>query len=344
MQKDELFRRMDARLRRLDFAELWPGFRRYPCALYDREGVCLEGENLPPEKDWFANTAVCFRGKWTAIWNVEVDPPGEDMDLFTANLVHEMFHCYQYEMGESRWPDEREMLLYPMEEGNLRARRQELRLLARGAAEEDRAAFEAFREMRRLRKRLWPRAVEMESRAECVEGAAEYVGLKALEALAPAGAAAKITQYAQELAGAEEKLLDPRRTAYVSGCLLLKCAEKYAGEMDRSLHIEKPYFDLLPESEETAALLQTREEFLAGRQRRMEEFRASAGESLPVQAELCGLDPMNSFRQGDWILCGTLALLKKDSGEEIWLREPCLLEMEPGAASRVKGYRLKKTR
>ncbi len=145
MQKDELFRRMDARLRRLDFAELWPGFRRYPCALYDREGVCLEGENLPPEKDWFANTAVCFRGKWTAIWNVEVDPPGEDMDLFTANLVHEMFHCYQYEMGESRWPDEREMLLYPMEEGNLRARRQELRLLARGAAEEDRAAFEAFR-------------------------------------------------------------------------------------------------------------------------------------------------------------------------------------------------------
>ena len=88
MQKDELFRRMDARLRRLDFAELWPGFRRYPCALYDREGVCLEGENLPPEKDWFANTAVCFRGKWTAIWNVEVDPPGEDMDLFTANLVH----------------------------------------------------------------------------------------------------------------------------------------------------------------------------------------------------------------------------------------------------------------
>ena len=264
MQKDELFRRMDARLRRLDFAELWPGFRRYPCALYDREGVCLEGENLPPEKDWFANTAVCFRGKWTAIWNVEVDPPGEDMDLFTANLVHEMFHCYQYEMGESRWPDEREMLLYPMEEGNLRARRQELRLLARGAAEEDRAAFEAFREMRRLRKRLWPRAVEMESRAECVEGAAEYVGLKALEALAPAGAAAKITQYAQELAEAEEKLLDPRRTAYVSGCLLLKCAEQYAGEMERSLHMEKPYFDLLPESEETAALLQAREAFLRG--------------------------------------------------------------------------------
>ena len=76
----------------------------------------------------------------------------------------------------------------------------------------------------------------------------------------------------------------------------------------------------------------------------MEEFMASAGEVVPVQAELCGLDPMNSFRQGDWILCGTLALLKKDSGEEIWLREPCLLEMEPGAASRVKGYRLKKTR
>ena len=265
---------------------------------------------------------------------MEVDPPGDrDWIIFAANLVHVMFHCYQYEMGESRWPDERgkKRLLYPMgrEVGNLRARRQELRLLARGAAEEDRAAFEAFREMRRLRKRLWPRAVEMESRAECVEGAAEYVGLKALEALAPAGAAAKITQYAQELAEAEEKLLDPRRTAYVSGCLLLKCAEQYAGEMERSLHMEKPYFDLLPESEETAALLQAREAFLAGRQRRMEEFMASAGEVVPVQAELCGLDPMNSFRQGDWILCGTLALLKKDSGEEIGCGSPAYWKWSP---------------
>ncbi len=46
---------------------------------------------------------------------------------------------------------------------------------------------------------------------------------------------------------------------------------------------------LLPESEETAALLQAREAFLAGRQRRMEEFMASAGGVVPVQAELCGL-------------------------------------------------------
>ena len=42
-----LYHAVAEQLDRLDFAALYPGYHRYPFALYDEEQVCLEGQLFP---------------------------------------------------------------------------------------------------------------------------------------------------------------------------------------------------------------------------------------------------------------------------------------------------------
>ena len=50
------------RLDRLDFDRLWPGFHRFPFALYQGDEMCLGGEVLPRDVSLRGNTRSGMRG------------------------------------------------------------------------------------------------------------------------------------------------------------------------------------------------------------------------------------------------------------------------------------------
>ena len=67
------------RLERLDFDRLWPGFHRFPFALYQGDEMCLGGEVLPRDGSLRGNTAVRYAGELTAVWDVGSGPAGPDL-------------------------------------------------------------------------------------------------------------------------------------------------------------------------------------------------------------------------------------------------------------------------
>src|SRR5699024_11914741 len=110
----EIYHQIQARLDRLDFTDLWPGFHLFPFALYDDQIVYLADYEIPWDERFLANTAIAFEGSYMAIWNMDFEV-NKDLDLLTANIVHEMFHCYQNEHGESRFANDLELLRYPLD-------------------------------------------------------------------------------------------------------------------------------------------------------------------------------------------------------------------------------------
>ena len=98
-----LYHAVAEQLDRLDFAALYPGYHRYPFALYDEEQVCLEGQLFPWDDRFLGNTSIEYEGRRIAIWSVALDP--QPPVALAANMAHEMFHCFQFDEGERRFPD-----------------------------------------------------------------------------------------------------------------------------------------------------------------------------------------------------------------------------------------------
>ena len=55
-----LYHAVAGQLDRLDFAALYPGYHRYPFALYDEEQVCLEGQLFPWDDRFLGNPSINF--------------------------------------------------------------------------------------------------------------------------------------------------------------------------------------------------------------------------------------------------------------------------------------------
>ena len=70
-----LYHAVAEQLDRLDFAALYPGYHRYPFALYDEEQVCLEGQLFPWDDRFLGNTSIEYEGRRIAIWSVAPLPP-----------------------------------------------------------------------------------------------------------------------------------------------------------------------------------------------------------------------------------------------------------------------------
>ena len=108
----ELFIELDQIIDKVDFGKIWNGFARYDFALYDEESVYLKSAVIPRVNRFLGNTAIEYDGAFIAIWSIE-DTSTEDAEVLAADIVHEMFHAYQKEKGESRFPNDLKMLDYP---------------------------------------------------------------------------------------------------------------------------------------------------------------------------------------------------------------------------------------
>ena len=126
----ELFMELDQIFDKVDFGNIWNGFTRYDFALYDEERVYLKNTVIPRDNRFLGNTAIEYNDAYIAIWHIE-NPSSEDSEILAANIVHEMFHAFQKEKGESRFPSDLKMLDYPYSEENIDVKYSENLLLAR---------------------------------------------------------------------------------------------------------------------------------------------------------------------------------------------------------------------
>ena len=207
MKMVEWYVAIEKLLERVDFGAIYPGFHRYPFALYTSQEICLNGEIRPYEAGFIGNTAIPYQGEYTAIWNVE-DDSTEDMEAFAASIVHEMFHCHQFASGEKRFPSDLAMLAHPADAAGMNARYGEARYLADAFENGDSSALRRFAALRAARRRNDPGLVEQELKTETIEGAAEFAGMKALRQLNEEKFAAETKRYLQILRAGDETLFD----------------------------------------------------------------------------------------------------------------------------------------
>ena len=106
-----MYQAVSSRLARVPFA---PNLARISppgaFALYQGQLACIAGALQPRPQSFLGNTALPWQGGYLAIWELEGE---EDPDHLAANLVHELFHVYQFTCRESRFPQDIPLFSHP---------------------------------------------------------------------------------------------------------------------------------------------------------------------------------------------------------------------------------------
>jgi len=342
MIQSALYHQLQSKIKKINFSLLWPGFHPFDFALFDEESVMLKGEILPKTHEFLGNTAIHYQGRLLATWKVDTDSP-EDLDVFASLLVHEMFHCFQMEQLESRYPNDLSLLRYPDNLDNYEWKAYENRLLLQAYEEKNEALFQEFVQTREHRTTLIGEIIHQEAKAETIEGSAEYVGLLALKQCS-------LRQYDERVQDFARKLLDPanlfdiRRMSYVTGVFLLLNLQEHQIDVDKNLQHPHPFFDQLTVQETNLKLVKIsgflKAHFDAYLQKKRDTFvkyRALLTNRHPGNFIICGYDPMNMIRIGDDILATHLIFLESQ-GEIIKLLEPVILKCQANSDNVIEAY------
>lgn len=228
MNLEALHAQLSQLLATLDFDRIWPGFTPLRFALYDESRCFFDGRWVEKTDAFCANTSIVYQGEQIAIWMVQEET---DVCVLCSKLVHEMFHGYQSVMGWDCWPNEMEALYryeYGAENLSLKLRENELLLTLLDRFDEG-----ALRELLAHRKRRslrFPFEFSYESRAEEIEGTANYVEWQALQQL-DRQKAAQWTERLRSRLTKPEMLFPIRISCYDTGALLvhaLRSAGRYS--------------------------------------------------------------------------------------------------------------------
>lgn len=351
----KLYDGMKARLDGVDFSQIWEGFHRYPFALYNDESVWLDGEVIPRDNRFLGNTCIEYGGGRIAIWNIGYGVDG-DADIFASNLVHEMFHAFQMESGETRFPNDLVTLGYPMDIMNFSVKLEENRLLAAacrgGGQERGRNLLRRFAGLRLYRESIIGGFIDCERLTETVEGMAEYAGMSALNQLSGEKFDERAESYLSIIESPGELLFDPRRISYYTGALIVLAAKLAGISLSHALGAEQrsvcqilagalgakaqvPEPPILP----YGGIAQRLSEFRAARAARFDDFMRTRREKTSGRYTICGYDPMNMIKSEGRVLCKNFIVLKEDGKEDAqFIGGPVLLEMEENSVNRVRAY------
>jgi len=151
MNLEQIYNSIRNRIDSIDFTDLWEGFHPFRFALYNDTECYFDGRYIEKTEEFHANTSIVYNGENIAIWMLKEEP--EDIDLLAASIVHEMFHAFQKECGENRYPDENRALLeYRYSPENLSAKLQEAEIMLDILLEGKENRYSELLGMRRFRK------------------------------------------------------------------------------------------------------------------------------------------------------------------------------------------------
>lgn len=228
------------KLKQINFNNLWEDFKPYRFAIYNDDEVILDGKKIPKTNEFIANTSIMYEGNPLAIWNVT--NKDIDLDILTAGIVHEMFHAYQGDKQERRFPNDMEALVkYKYSNTNLNLKLAENKLLVELVKSFDQDKFDLFLEYRAQRKILDPYSFDYESRIEVIEGTAFYVELKALYELDKEKADKHLNNMLNKIIN-PNNFIPIRAISYDIGAIILKVLIDNNIAFNKKIHDKQPTY------------------------------------------------------------------------------------------------------
>lgn len=353
----ELYNKVLNNLEKINFEKLWGGFSRYEFALYSTKEVHFENKVIPWDIRFIGNTAIKYEDKYIAIWNVDYDllNGNHDIEILSANIVHEMFHAFQYENGETRFPKDLVTLAYPDNVHNFCLKYEENKILSKAFHESNltakRQVLEKFYSIRINRQQIIGDMCKCEFLSETSEGIAEYVGTMALKQLSEKKHTERMKKYSEYLHNFSPLQLDIRRSSYYSGAVFLVVAHDLGINFEHVLSEQnKTVFEIINECfeyrkiddlhPETALIEKAISENIARKKDLIDKFMQSS-ERIATKGDfyISGYDPMNMIKFNNKILCKTFISLTdiRTNEKNIYMGET-LLEMKGGTVDKVECF------
>lgn len=353
----ELYNKVLDNLEKINFEKLWGGFSGYEFALYSSKEVYFEDKVIPWDKRFIGNTAIKYEDRYIAIWNVEYDllNGNNDIDALSANIVHEMFHAYQYENGETRFPKDLVTLDYPDNVHNFCLKYEENKILSKAFYESNltakRQLLEKFYSIRINRQQIIGDMCKCEFLSETSEGIADYVGTMALKQLSEKKYTERMQKYSEYLHNFSPLQLNIRRISYYSGAVFLIAAHDLGISLEHPISKQnKTVFEIVTDSFdcvkiddlhlETTLIEKAINENIAHKTDLIDKFMQSS-DRIATKGDfyISGYDPMNMIKIDNKILSKTFISLTdiKTNEKNIYMGET-LLEMKGGTVDKVICY------
>jgi hypothetical protein len=336
MDLQEQYKGVVQRLAKVDFNSLWPGFHSFPFALYNEKGVCLNGTIIPKTDEFIANTSIMYQGKHTAIFQVG---PEEDLDILASKVAHESFHCFQEEQNEKRFPNEIKAIFeYEYLKDNLALKGEENNILTELVSCFDSDLWNRFLDLRKYRSFAFPEEFSYESKVEQIEGSANYIELKSLEAINPIAAAKKLEMMRDGMKKAD--FLFPIRIGlYASGAFVLKICKDNKIPFE-STFSERTFIESLIENRPVipcqandAKVSQSLRAF-KGKMAKIIKKAVSAEPLEKGSFDLRGLNVFDALHQGNYVY-STCFVAYADKGQERVIYGDYLLEFSENKIIRI---------
>ena len=331
------------RIKQVDFGKLWLGFKPYRFALYDDEQVILDGERIPKTDAFTGNTAIPYEGAYIAIWKLVEDL---DPDVLASKLSHEMFHAFQHERGEKRFPNEMEAVQrYTYSAEYLQIKHDENRLLVELMEHDDGEKLQRLLGYRKYRQGHNPYEYNYEAMIEAIEGSAQYVEYHALRQLDERKAKDALDTMCQRV-GDIKRLIPARIQAYDVGALMLMIGMDRGIKAHQSIGSSVQGFcqclvDEAKMPEVVPEVTTEIQEYYDADQRKLKELvecaKKSPAKIITGDYELLGFN-VYSAREYEGYLYSQYFVMIRDDGKEQILYGDFVLRLEDDRVKRI--YRM----
>lgn len=332
-------------LNHINFGDLYPNFKKYKFALYNQNAVCFDGNLMPYDEQFCANTSIEYQGEYIAIWDMDYETDF-DAEILASDMIHEMYHCFQYESGESRFPDDLKLLNYPSDLQNYLNKYQENQQLAKAFSGNDKKALKRFFEIRNFRFDKHKEDIKEEFKVETIEGMAEYIGLKALAMINKTKYEQILADYIQKLTNDIPLLFDIRRISYFTGAVFYLTLEKMNRKLnndfneltvfEQNILFDGRFFDSLENPE-----IQAQYQKIKTNKKTKISKHLESSLYIEYSAKICGYDPMNMFRSGNLIFCSHFIFLQSND-DCIKIDGPVIVRLKENSNDMITGYYIAK--
>lgn len=334
------------RLDQLNFSKFWPEFEQEAFALYNDEKVFLKGREFVHDNRFMGNTVIDYDGQLIAIWSLSENDL-QDLDELTANIVHEMFHVFQKKKGESRFPNELEMLDDSRDLAFYQLKNHEIKTLIKAwkTPEQRQNLMQDYCAFKHYHFKHYGDLLKNELYVETIEGMAEFIGLLALKELSKDKFTKKVNAYCDLLAD-NRYLFDIRRLGYFVGALQLFLLDSVGVDIHHSIGetnlsvFETIVGDIAPQPpiiQENDGIKELALKHQAEKESTIQAFLQEELIHIKGQARIVGFDPMNMIKTGCYVLCHHFINLEI-KGERLFIKGPVLLETRNPQSYEVVAY------
>lgn len=235
--RKEIILKLNDKISENNFDYYWKDFESFPLALYNSNEVYLVNyKKLPkgyyidekvavgkPDEKFVGNTVINLEGQYTAIWDMDTLDEMINLDKLYSEVVHEMFHAYQFENGEKKFGNEVIYFTYKFTGEFLDLRMKERECLLKAVFEDDKAKkkklISDFISIRECRRNIIGERINYEYGIESTEGTATYVEYKAFQKETNLPSKYIAARYGKELVENND-LRDFRASCYFSGMFI----------------------------------------------------------------------------------------------------------------------------